>query len=81
MRIGVVGGGLMGAGIAEDCARAGVDVTVVEADAATAERSHERIEQSRGPRPSRKVRTSQGEVVGNADPGKPAGKCHRKHTA
>jgi hypothetical protein len=20
-------------------------------------------------------------VVGNADPGKPAGKCHRKHTA
>ena len=31
--------------------------------------------------PSRKVRTSQGRVVGNADPGKPAGKCHRKHTA
>ena len=32
MRIGVVGGGLMGSGIAEVCARAGVDVTVVEAD-------------------------------------------------
>ena len=31
--------------------------------------------------PSRKVRTSQGKVVGNADPGKPAGKCHRKDTA
>jgi hypothetical protein len=31
--------------------------------------------------PSRKVRTSQGRVVGNADPGKPAGQCHRKHTA
>jgi hypothetical protein len=31
--------------------------------------------------PSRKVRTSKGRVVGNADPGKPAGKCHRKHTA
>ena len=27
---------------------------------------------------SRKVRTSKGRVVGNADPGKPAGKCHRK---
>ena len=31
--------------------------------------------------PSRKVRTSQGKVVGNADPGKPAGKCHRNDTA
>ena len=40
-----------------------------------------RIEQSRGRKPSRKVRTSQGEVVGNADPGKPAGQCHRKDTA
>jgi hypothetical protein len=38
-------------------------------------------EQPRRIEPSRKVRTSQGEVVGNADPGKPAGKCHRKHTA
>jgi phage shock protein A len=36
---------------------------------------------SRGGSPSRKVRTSQGWVVGNADPGKPAGQCHRKHTA
>ena len=27
--------------------------------------------------PSRKVRTPQGRVVGEADPGKPAGKCHR----
>jgi hypothetical protein len=38
-------------------------------------------EQSRRYIPSRKVRTSQGEVVGNADPGKPAGKCHRNNTA
>ena len=38
-------------------------------------------EQSRRCMPSRKVRTSQGRVVGNADPGKPAGKCHRKDTA
>ncbi len=36
---------------------------------------------SRGGIPSRKVRTSQGRVVGNADPGKPAGKCHRNDTA
>ncbi len=30
---------------------------------------------------SRKVRTPQGRVVGNAHPGQPAGKCHRKQTA
>ena len=34
MRVGVIGGGLMGSGIAEVCARAGVDVTIVEADRA-----------------------------------------------
>jgi 3-hydroxybutyryl-CoA dehydrogenase len=46
MRIGVVGGGLMGSGIAEVCARAGVDVTVVEADGAAAERARARIDKS-----------------------------------
>jgi 3-hydroxybutyryl-CoA dehydrogenase len=46
MRVGVVGGGLMGSGIAEVCARAGVDVTVVEADSAAAERARGRIEKS-----------------------------------
>jgi 3-hydroxybutyryl-CoA dehydrogenase len=46
MRIGVIGGGLMGSGIAEVCARAAVDVTVVEADDAAAERARERIEKS-----------------------------------
>src|SRR5919107_5537159 len=46
MRIGVVGGGLMGSGIAEVCARSGVDVTVVEADDERAERSRAAIEKS-----------------------------------
>jgi 3-hydroxybutyryl-CoA dehydrogenase len=48
MRVGVIGGGLMGSGIAEVCARAGVDVTVVEADDAHAEHSREVIERSLG---------------------------------
>jgi 3-hydroxybutyryl-CoA dehydrogenase len=46
MRVGVVGGGLMGSGIAEVCARSGVDVTVVEVDAARAERSQAAVERS-----------------------------------
>ncbi|MGO8876250.1 MAG: 3-hydroxybutyryl-CoA dehydrogenase [Acidimicrobiales bacterium] len=44
--IGVVGSGLMGSGITEVCARAGLDVIVVEADAAAAERGQERLEKS-----------------------------------
>lgn len=36
-RVGVVGGGLMGSGIAEVCARAGLDVIVLEANAQAAE--------------------------------------------
>jgi 3-hydroxybutyryl-CoA dehydrogenase len=46
MRIGVVGGGLMGSGIAEVCARAGVDVTVLEADESRASRSREAVTKS-----------------------------------
>jgi 3-hydroxybutyryl-CoA dehydrogenase len=46
MRVGVVGGGLMGSGIAEVCARAGIDVTVVEVDAQRAEAAQHRVERS-----------------------------------
>jgi 3-hydroxybutyryl-CoA dehydrogenase len=46
MRVGIVGGGLMGSGIAEVCARAGVDTTVVEADEERAEHARASIERS-----------------------------------
>ena len=42
-RVGVVGCGQMGAGIAEVCARAGLDVMVREVDAASAERGRSRL--------------------------------------
>ncbi|KOU39446.1 3-hydroxybutyryl-CoA dehydrogenase [Streptomyces sp. WM6378] len=42
-RIGVVGGGQMGAGIAEVCARAGLDTVVCEADSTAARAARERI--------------------------------------
>ncbi|HUG31409.1 MAG TPA: 3-hydroxybutyryl-CoA dehydrogenase [Acidimicrobiia bacterium] len=45
-RVGVIGGGLMGSGIAEVCARAGSEVVVHEIDAAAAEAAHGRIERS-----------------------------------
>ncbi|MFF6981851.1 3-hydroxybutyryl-CoA dehydrogenase [Streptomyces sp. NPDC008343] len=47
-RVGVVGCGLMGAGIAEVCARADVPVTVVERDAEAARAGHLRISRSLG---------------------------------
>ncbi|MEV6681524.1 3-hydroxybutyryl-CoA dehydrogenase [Streptomyces erythrochromogenes] len=42
-RVGIVGGGQMGAGIAEVCARAGLDTVVCEADAAAARAARERV--------------------------------------
>jgi 3-hydroxybutyryl-CoA dehydrogenase len=45
-RVGVVGGGLMGSGIAEVCARAERDVIVVESDARAADAARARIEKS-----------------------------------
>jgi 3-hydroxybutyryl-CoA dehydrogenase len=46
MRVGVIGGGLMGSGIAEVCARSGVDVTIVEVDDATVEKTRAKIQKS-----------------------------------
>ena len=45
-RVGVIGGGLMGSGIAEVCARSGSEVVVHEIDAETAEAALGRIERS-----------------------------------
>ena len=45
-RLGVVGGGLMGSGIAEVGARAGLDTIVVEADAPSSDRAQKRTEAS-----------------------------------
>jgi 3-hydroxybutyryl-CoA dehydrogenase len=47
-RVGVVGCGLMGSGIAEVSARAGLDVVVVEADERAVEAARARIESSLG---------------------------------
>ncbi len=45
-RVGVVGCGLMGSGIAEVCSRAGRSVTVVEVDGSALERGRHRVEGS-----------------------------------
>ena len=47
-QVGIVGGGTMGSGIAEVCAKAGVPTTVVEIDAAAAEQVQRRIAKSLG---------------------------------
>src|SRR4051812_13979165 len=44
--VGVVGGGIMGAGIAEVAARAGLDVVLVETDDDAVVRARQRVEKS-----------------------------------
>lgn len=46
VRVGVIGGGQMGAGIAEVCARAGVDVLIAERTGSTARDARERVTDS-----------------------------------
>lgn len=45
-KVGIVGGGFMGSGIAESCARAGVEVVIYEPEQAALDRSRGRIEES-----------------------------------
>ncbi len=45
-RVGVIGGGLMGSGIAEVCARAGRNTVIIESDPQSAERALSRVESS-----------------------------------
>jgi 3-hydroxybutyryl-CoA dehydrogenase len=45
-RVGIVGGGIMGSGIAEVCARAGLEVVLVEVDRAAAEAASLRVRRS-----------------------------------
>ncbi|MGD9737368.1 MAG: 3-hydroxybutyryl-CoA dehydrogenase [Solirubrobacterales bacterium] len=45
-RVGVIGGGIMGVGIAEVCARGGLEVVIVETDAARADAAREQVEGS-----------------------------------
>ena len=47
-RVGIVGGGIMGSGIAEVCARSGLDVVLVEVDDGAAAAAKTRIERSLG---------------------------------
>jgi 3-hydroxybutyryl-CoA dehydrogenase len=65
-RVGVIGGGLMGSGIAEVCARANLDVLVAELDAAAAEAARARVTRSldRGVRAGKLTEEGRDEAIG-----------------
>ena len=67
MRVGVIGGGLMGSGIAEVCIRAGVDVILVEVDESSARGAQERIARSL-------ERAVQADKLGDEERGKALGR-------
>ncbi|MEN2423780.1 3-hydroxybutyryl-CoA dehydrogenase [Streptomyces rimosus] len=64
-RVGVVGGGQMGAGIAEVCARAGLDTVVCEVDAVAARAARDRVAASldRAVRRGRLTETAAGNAL------------------